>query len=324
MKKITLYLIGGAINYGLKIGLTSVFTELLKIPYYISYLIGLVTVILFSFYYNFHITFNNHKNEFRKLIKYSISLLTLNSLDYISVILLTNYLEIGYIPSIILVTSILSIMKFFIFDNLVFNDNLGKNIAGNYCDKENSKNPIIRYLNNSFKNTIYLLAKKTNAKNALDIGCGEGYITYHLNNKLDGMKIIGMDLEESVIKKAKNLHPKIDFKMGNIYTLKSEFKKYDLVIANEVLEHVENPKLALEQLSKTTKRYCIISVPNEPLWSMANLLRLKYVSDLGNTPGHVQNWTKTQFKSLLTPHFDRIEMSTCCGLWNIALCEIKN
>ncbi|MFA5142307.1 MAG: methyltransferase domain-containing protein [Candidatus Woesearchaeota archaeon] len=323
MKKIILFFIGGAINYGLKIGLTFVFTESLKIPYYLSYLIGLITVISFSFYYNFHVTFNNHKNSARKFIKYGFSLLALNSLDYSSVIFLTN-LGIEYILSIIIVTSALSFMKYLLFNNLIFNDNPHKNIAGNYCDKENSKNPIIKYLNNSFKNMVSQLAKKTNAKNMLDIGCGEGYITNHLYNELNPLKIQGMDLEESAIKKARILHPMIDFNTGNIYNLNSEFKKYDLVIANEVLEHVEYPEQALDQLQKTTNRYCIISVPNEPFWSMANLLRLKYVSDLGNTPGHVQNWTRGQFRRLLYKYFDKIEMHTCGGLWNIALCEIKN
>ena len=41
------------------------------------------------------------------------------------------------------------------------------------------------------------------------------------------------------------------------------------------------------------------SVPRERIWSLANLARGKYLRDLGNTPGHINHWTKRGFVELV-------------------------
>jgi len=43
-----------------------------------------------------------------------------------------------------------------------------------------------------------------------------------------------------------------------------------------------------------------VSVPREPLWRGLNMARGAYWRDLGNTPGHVNHWSKRGFVSLLS------------------------
>jgi hypothetical protein len=60
-------------------------------------------------------------------------------------------------------------------------------------------------------------------------------------------------------------------------------------------------------------------VPYEPFWRMANVIRLAYLPQFGNTPGHIQHWGKRNFKKMLKKHFKNVEIIRC-GLWNFALC----
>jgi hypothetical protein len=41
-------------------------------------------------------------------------------------------------------------------------------------------------------------------------------------------------------------------------------------------------------------------VPREPLWRGLNMARGAYWRSLGNTPGHVNHWSKREFVSLLS------------------------
>ena len=68
-----------------------------------------------------------------------------------------------------------------------------------------------------------------------------------------------------------------------------------MVVCSEVLEHLENPRKALENLINATRNYLILSVPREPIWRILNILRGKYWSDFGNTPGHIQHWGSYNF-----------------------------
>lgn len=119
-KKIILYLLGGVVTYSLKTGITFTFTDLLMMQYWVSYIYALIAVILFGFFYNFHITFNNKTQKRKKFIAYTIILFTFMVIDYSLVIFLTSFLLVHYLISIILVTGFLVIIKFFIYNSFIF------------------------------------------------------------------------------------------------------------------------------------------------------------------------------------------------------------
>ncbi len=96
----------------------------------------------------------------------------------------------------------------------------------------------------------------------------------------------------------------------------------DLVLALEVLEHLDEPNKALSELQRVTNKYAIISVPNEPLWRILNMARGAYWSDWGNTYGHVNNWSPRAFKKLLETKFNIIQSSYPIP-WQIYLCKKK-
>jgi len=82
---------------------------------------------------------------------------------------------------------------------------------------------------------------------------------------------------------------------------------FDLAAAIEVLEHVPDPERTLAEMAHVASRHLLVSVPREPLWRGLNLARGAYVRDLGNTPGHVNHWSKRGFVRAVGRHGEVIE-----------------
>ncbi|NIQ13241.1 MAG: methyltransferase domain-containing protein, partial [Candidatus Dadabacteria bacterium] len=185
-----------------------------------------------------------------------------------------------------------------------------KNIAGNYYQKHKSNNPIVKYLMNSFHSTLFDLIDDVNPGNILDVGCGEGYTVEEINKRFPNIIIEGSDLESEVIALAKKNLSHINFKVESACDLQRSDKSFDLVTMLEVLEHIENPDDAIEEAKRVSKKHCIFSVPFEPYWRILNVLRLKYLMDLGNTPGHINHWSRFGFERLLKNHFNVVRVRT--------------
>jgi predicted TPR repeat methyltransferase len=195
--------------------------------------------------------------------------------------------------------------------------------GGNYYNKYESKNPVVKILMDTYFRDFESLIDpiKNEIENAFEIGCGEGYLTSHV--KKMGINIEGADVSAKVIEHAKKMHPSITFSVCCIYELNNRSKKYDLLIASEVLEHLEEPALALKQLKDLTSKYIFLSVPNEPFFRLANVLRLKYLKDFGNTPGHINHWSKQGFKELIESRGLRIINIKTSTLWTMVICRIE-
>lgn len=133
------------------------------------------------------------------------------------------------------------------------------------------------------------MISKITINNVLETRCGEGYVSQFLYEK--GYNIDAFDVSKKAIQKAKNFFQCINFFTDYIYKIFAEDNKYDLVVASEVLEHLEKPEKALNELLRVSKKYVFVSVSNEPIWRVLNLVRGKYIKDFGNTPGHIQYWS---------------------------------
>ena len=84
--------------------------------------------------------------------------------------------------------------------------------------------------------------------------------------------------------------------------------EFDLASAIEVLEHVPDPEHTVSEMARCAERHLLVSVPREPLWRMLNMARGAYWSELGNTPGHLNHWSRRSFVRLLSRHGDVVEV----------------
>ena len=161
--------------------------------------------------------------------------------------------------------------------------------------KHTHKNPIQRFLlGNFFKNLVNLTKAKT-VDSILDVGCGEGFTLNRLKENGIGKRLEGIEYLQAAIDLGKKTYPDIKITKGNIYELPYKDNSFDLVLCTEVLEHLEKPGDALKELVRVSKKYLVISVPNEPFFMLAQLIRGKNWSRFGNDIEHVNHWTMFGF-----------------------------
>lgn len=172
--------------------------------------------------------------------------------------------------------------------------------SGNYFDKYRSPNPIHQLLVRQYLRRAKSFLAGLDFKDVLEVGCGPGDLAVLLFQKTEPpVSYVGLDISEEQVAIAKQRYPKFSFASASIYSIPSQFRPRDLVIACEVLEHLESPGLALAQLVDATNRWLLISVPSEPLWRILNTLRGRYWRHLGNTPGHLQHFSRRKIVNLV-------------------------
>ena len=161
------------------------------------------------------------------------------------------------------------------------------------------KNPLQKLLLNNFFDTLFKMIDDLSVNRILDVGCGEGVMLEKFSKQNIGEYLEGVDNSKDALRLAKILYPNIAFKKGNIYNLSYKDNSFDFVACIEVLEHLERPIDAIQEIMRVTGRYVIFSIPNEPIFRIANFLRGRYIKDFGNTPGHINHWSRNSFSDLL-------------------------
>lgn len=198
-------------------------------------------------------------------------------------------------------------------------------IAGNIENKYDAKNPIVRRLMRGFLDAATGFVEQVSPATIHEVGCGEGYLSSHW--VAPERTIRGSDFSEQVIaiakRRARELDIPIEYEVKSVYDLEAPTDSAELVVCCEVLEHLEDPHRALEILSELADPYLLVSVPREPIWRSLNMARLRYLPRLGNTPGHIQHWSATQFVQFLCQRVDVIGLATPLP-WTMALCKRRD
>ncbi len=169
--------------------------------------------------------------------------------------------------------------------------------------KHTSGNPLQRFLIRRFSEALLDVVRAGHPETILDAGCGEGFILENIRSEGIASAIEGVDIREEALTTGRALHPSLTLRYGSIYRLPYPDESFDTVICSEVLEHLERPKDALGELARVARRWCVISVPNEPLFRIANLLRGKNVSRWGNDIEHIQHWSSRGIARLVSGYF---------------------
>lgn len=196
--------------------------------------------------------------------------------------------------------------------------------AGNLYDKYATGNPVARFLMGRFLSAVigYVDRVKGETGSAFEVGCGEGRLAAMIAERL-AVPFRACDCSEAIVEQAISEHRAsgIEFFVRSVFDL-GDGDAADLVIACEMLEHVEQPERALDALAAVTGKYCVLSVPDEPLWRVLNMARLHYLSSLGNTPGHVNHWSTKSFVRFAERRFHVLDVRTPIP-WTVLLCEKK-
>jgi 2-polyprenyl-3-methyl-5-hydroxy-6-metoxy-1,4-benzoquinol methylase len=165
---------------------------------------------------------------------------------------------------------------------------------------------------------------RTGATDVHEIGCGEGELAQRLAAR--GLRVRGSDVSPEVIDEARRraaaADVSVEFRAAPVEALDPARDGAELIVCCEVMEHLADPDAALATVAELASPWAIVSVPREPLWRALNLARLKYVGALGNTPGHLNHWSRQRLVEFLERRLRVVEVRSPIP-WTMALCRAE-
>jgi ubiquinone/menaquinone biosynthesis C-methylase UbiE len=171
-------------------------------------------------------------------------------------------------------------------------------VIGNHTPKYRARNPAIRWLTERWVANLerafaQVAGDGPGVGRALEVGCGEGVIADKLQRRFG--EVVALDLPDAGLRADWRGYDGPRFLHASAHELPFADDQFDLVVAAEVLEHLPDPEQGLRELARVGRRHLVVSVPREPIFRSCNLLTGRYVGDLGNTPGHLNHWSKRGF-----------------------------
>jgi len=176
-------------------------------------------------------------------------------------------------------------------------------------EKYDSGNPVVRALIGRFFARIGGTLGELKPESVLDAGCGEGEMLRRVTLP-PGTRTVLLDRNPASSAQL----------LGSVDALPFASRSFDVVTCLEVLEHLRDPRPAVEELRRVARRAVVMSVPYEPYFRMGNLLRGKYLSRLGDHPEHVQHWNLRSFGAFLAVSFRDVRLTEAFP-WIIACCR---
>jgi SAM-dependent methyltransferase len=182
-------------------------------------------------------------------------------------------------------------------------------VTGNTFDKYGSTNPVVRRLMSGFERTLDELFAQADPQSLLDVGCGEAVLTHKWAQRLGERRVVGIDLDDPQLHALweERQAPNLSYKVMKAENLPFGDGEFDVATAIEVLEHVPDPAHTVAEMARVASGHLLVSVPREPMWRALNMARGAYLKELGNTPGHLNHWSKRSFVSLLSRHGDVVQ-----------------
>jgi len=179
--------------------------------------------------------------------------------------------------------------------------------------KHTAANPLQRALIDRFHRTIVRQVEQLAPASFLDAGCGEGFVASRLLQAIPELALTGCDLSQEALEVAVARNPRARFVYGSVVELPFPDHSFDAVGCFEVLEHLPGdlPSRALAELARVSRGAVLLSVPHEPLFSLANAARGKNldVRPRGSDPDHRQFWTRQEFGRLVAEQLNVRQLS---------------
>jgi 2-polyprenyl-3-methyl-5-hydroxy-6-metoxy-1,4-benzoquinol methylase len=183
-------------------------------------------------------------------------------------------------------------------------------VTGNTYDKYGSTNPVVKRLMAGFHRRLDELFDRAAPRSILDVGCGEGVLVTEWAERIGDGRVVGIDLDDPQLHAEwqRRQRPNLEYRVQKAEDLPFERNEFDFASAIEVLEHVPEPDRTLAEMARVAERHLLVSVPREPMWRGLNMARGAYLRELGNTPGHVNHWSKRGFVAFLSTVGEPVEV----------------
>ncbi|MAG26920.1 hypothetical protein CMI47_15380 [Candidatus Pacearchaeota archaeon] len=201
-----------------------------------------------------------------------------------------------------------------------------------YYEYWNKVNPEKTELLDREKQPLEILSRILKGKEkVLDLGCAEGDFLLEVQKRFPNVEVKGIDYSKKQLEVAKKKGLNVsfgDFEKG----VKEKAKGFDVAYAGELIEHLYNPDLFLEEANRVLKDsgFLILTTPNLCAWfnrvfmllgiqplflepsTKSKLVGAGVLKKFKKEPqpvGHVRIFTKEALEDLLEMHgFEVVEM----------------
>lgn len=175
-----------------------------------------------------------------------------------------------------------------------------KNLYDEYHISRKLQKRVIDEKNFTYRNLLTILQRYIKGKSdILDMGCGVGTVAFYLASK--GKNVTGIEISKNALNVAREnaklfgFDERIDFLLSDFpNTIPS--REFDLIICSEVLEHLENDKMAVKKIYGLIKKegVVIISTPSKN----APLYKLGLLEKFDKKVGHLRRYTLEELRTL--------------------------
>lgn len=160
----------------------------------------------------------------------------------------------------------------------------------------------------------------------LEIGCEAGNLLYAIEKAFPQAHLWGMDISKKALEKARQkLSNKVQFIQADItQVINWQEAPPDIIICSETLEHIPDSEAAVRQIAALAgpDTVLIFTVPLEKLKNQVKSLLLRlglfqlFFSGIeeGKSEWHVQDFSPTDFQTLISEHFEIIQYKQIWGL----------
>ncbi len=121
----------------------------------------------------------------------------------------------------------------------------------------------------------------------LDVGCGTGELAQHMLDLAPDISVTGIDISRTDIDVARKNHPGVAFCISGIDSFETE-KRYDLITAIDVIEHIKDDQVALIKMNRLLKvgGMLLLSTPHS----------MRYWTRMDETGGHYRRYSKVEIR----------------------------
>ena len=136
-----------------------------------------------------------------------------------------------------------------------------------FLPKYTSKNFLTSFLINNFYKRISIIIKSLESDDCiLEVGCGIGMSSRRIKSMLFGQHYEISDIDARYLQKFREINLDIPFRQESVLALDRKDNEFDLIFMLEVMEHIVPFEQALNEIFRVSRKYVVISTPNEPLW----------------------------------------------------------
>ena len=140
----------------------------------------------------------------------------------------------------------------------------------------------------------------------LDIGCNDGQLVNYLHSM--GKISAGVDYDEDLINKAVDNFPDLNFQKSSMESLPFSDNSFETCVAWNILEHVDDEKMAIKEILRVASKNIILAVPREDEISIPSGVTYRHYIDLS----HKRYYTRERLNQLFGDKISYIEVVSQC------------